>query len=689
MRLVVNMAARQKRQERTRLSRLSTPDEESKDDTTQRDRQTSDSSGSMVEIPPEGQVAPPRADSALSNDDWRHNRRPRRATVGYVKSSSIMTRPNRKEPSEKAHKPSHDNLRIDTTVGSQFGLCRYRDSAVSSEMIHSAPIKPQDAPSSRATSSGSDSSWNMVPSDHASKLTQRAADSTVVLFPRQGSSTRVRSSEEGSFEDLYPTLLMELRKVDKQTPPLHTRPWAAGDFTLLSAATSRDHTSEEFGEEHHSSQGALTPHTLASSRASSAAPNKAATAVQKAEEQERFAALIGRLHNSAHNMMGTHEHFLHDSQFPKVALPDAFDCPQLQKSPPATTKGLASYTGSGCTPKLNPEAPEFRHNFVLDKSPGHLPINQQHYQSSSGFVQHPETTISTAGHKSDSVAPKVPIDIFSHQSAHGLPSHGRFDNVGFPHPSLPMDDTSAPWQEDIKALRVCMQDIASKIEVLARATSPVKAEPPHWPGLHGYPSRFSAMQNQAQMSHLPLRPTSGSHPLPWTGRPPPGLTPKYFPPGAPMIPTLNHNLNQATPLVAWPHFAQQKRITPTQPLAKPQRVPQASSPTVPRPGLQCSNPPADSSHPPTLTKPAADNEHATSSAQKYTSEQVHQMFGPKPVRKPRGAPGPQQQQYEQYLEWKRTSDRQYAEQCRERQARRATREHLQQTANDSLMVCKY
>lgn len=56
-------------------------------------------------------------------------------------------------------------------------------------------------------------------------------------------------------------------------------------------------------------------------------------------------------------------------------------------------------------------------------------------------------------------------------------------------------------------------------------------------------------------------------------------------------------------------------------------------------------------------------------------------FGPKPVRKPKGpfrAGDPQQalqqQQYEAYLEWKRTSNTDYAQQCKARQARRAERQ---------------
>ncbi|KAH9892316.1 hypothetical protein F4778DRAFT_315734 [Xylariomycetidae sp. FL2044] len=51
-------------------------------------------------------------------------------------------------------------------------------------------------------------------------------------------------------------------------------------------------------------------------------------------------------------------------------------------------------------------------------------------------------------------------------------------------------------------------------------------------------------------------------------------------------------------------------------------------------------------------------------------------FGPKPVRKPKIANTEQQMQYEAYLEHKRATDRDFAMQCKERQARRAERQRV-------------
>lgn len=59
-------------------------------------------------------------------------------------------------------------------------------------------------------------------------------------------------------------------------------------------------------------------------------------------------------------------------------------------------------------------------------------------------------------------------------------------------------------------------------------------------------------------------------------------------------------------------------------------------------------------------------------------------LGPKPVRKPRGPPRPDirqtmhQQEYEAYLEWKRSTNIDYAKGCKNRQARRAERQRFQQ-----------
>jgi hypothetical protein len=70
---------------------------------------------------------------------------------------------------------------------------------------------------------------------------------------------------------------------------------------------------------------------------------------------------------------------------------------------------------------------------------------------------------------------------------------------------------------------------------------------------------------------------------------------------------------------------------------------------------------------------------------------MNSVFGPKPVRKPRGPfrPGDpvqakQQQEYEAYLEWRRANDVTYAQQCKARQQKRAERQQSSlQKSDDS------
>ncbi|KAI1653330.1 hypothetical protein F4813DRAFT_393778 [Daldinia decipiens] len=71
--------------------------------------------------------------------------------------------------------------------------------------------------------------------------------------------------------------------------------------------------------------------------------------------------------------------------------------------------------------------------------------------------------------------------------------------------------------------------------------------------------------------------------------------------------------------------------------------------------------------------------------------QAQIVYGPRPVRKPRGPQRPgdpvftqQQLSYEEYLENKRASDRAYAMQCRDRQARRFHRQRAQPSAGSQM-----
>ncbi|KAI1465908.1 uncharacterized protein F4812DRAFT_465841 [Daldinia caldariorum] len=73
--------------------------------------------------------------------------------------------------------------------------------------------------------------------------------------------------------------------------------------------------------------------------------------------------------------------------------------------------------------------------------------------------------------------------------------------------------------------------------------------------------------------------------------------------------------------------------------------------------------------------------------------QAQMVYGPRPVRKPKGPQHPgdpsftqQQQSYEEYLENKRATDRAYALQCRDRQARRFHRQRVQGSTVSQLAV---
>ncbi|KAI0005238.1 hypothetical protein F4779DRAFT_621105 [Xylariaceae sp. FL0662B] len=87
-----------------------------------------------------------------------------------------------------------------------------------------------------------------------------------------------------------------------------------------------------------------------------------------------------------------------------------------------------------------------------------------------------------------------------------------------------------------------------------------------------------------------------------------------------------------------------------------------------------------------VTKPQTENRPAGSGP---TPAYMNNPFGPKPVRKPKGPfragdmqQAQRQQEYEAYLEYKRATDPDYANQCRQRQARRAERHRSRNSTSD-------
>lgn len=140
---------------------------------------------------------------------------------------------------------------------------------------------------------------------------------------------------------------------------------------------------------------------------------------------------------------------------------------------------------------------------------------------------------------------------------------------------------------------------------------------------------------------------------------------------ATILPSINTDILPTIPQTNWvptilPH--QSNEQFPSLPPISPQRVPLAQ----PQPTTKAQQPIDLLPHIPWNSTQGLPQ--TTSFAGQPTRQQIMQIFGPKPVRKPRGPLRTgDQQQYEEYLEYKRASDRAYAQQCKERQARRATR----------------
>ncbi|KAI0134274.1 hypothetical protein BJ170DRAFT_192795 [Xylariales sp. AK1849] len=150
----------------------------------------------------------------------------------------------------------------------------------------------------------------------------------------------------------------------------------------------------------------------------------------------------------------------------------------------------------------------------------------------------------------------------------------------------------------------------------------------------------------------------------------PGLAPTVFNGDHALAPPLGlyPNPNTGAPLAPPPGFSAQG-------MNGPQMMPPLglSFPNIPQPGAPASQRP--------ITQPVAPAS---------TPVYIHNgAVGPKPVSKPKGPPragdpawGKGQQEYEAYLEWRRTQDPKYHQECKERQIKRAERRRSEREKSD-------
>ncbi|KAH7026121.1 uncharacterized protein B0I36DRAFT_414464 [Microdochium trichocladiopsis] len=373
---MVEMTAMQRQAGRPRRHlRSSSSDQDILGDASQRDKQTN------YNMESNGLHTSRQADSAFLNDDWRVNRRPRRATTGYAKSPAAAPFPSREPVADHTQRPSRHGLHVDTSVTDRFGSCRYRASPIDSVLIHSAPAREKQTAPVRVVSSESDSSWEMMPATVEVKSgslqkTRDAGRSTVTrrnipLFRlRHTSSMHSSSSDNECPSTLSPALFIELRQIGGHTAPFRPRPWGPDDLAVLESATSSVHSSEENVDTGYSSVSQGTSQTRTSRARLPDESNQDSKGDEVANEQARFSALIERLQKSASKKRNSPTGSVIEIRPPHLAAgPCSSGSYQLHISRPKTPAVLSASMTASNEAKLNPKAPEFRGSLLSAPEP--------------------------------------------------------------------------------------------------------------------------------------------------------------------------------------------------------------------------------------------------------------------------------------------------------------------------------
>ncbi|KAI8956958.1 hypothetical protein F5Y11DRAFT_364483 [Daldinia sp. FL1419] len=579
-------------------------------------------------------ISTPKASEAMMNSDWRNNRRNGSGAPLVMPATASVE----KTEFQKAGAKNAKKLTIDTTLVNKTAVRRYRDTPIDPDFIHSAPITKKDY-ETVDDEPGTDGSNSIRYSNNdatLSVLTPNAKTSTIRLEPLTPLTSE--SFQQFSFlRDHGHGLEDELKfgtngdahadessqkdmmvRVIPIAPPHHK---ATEDPVFPIAAVKAIKHSKRFtnaawdGIDQYFERNwtkLKVPHTagLPTEKLREEYESTRSPEVDAAKDQARFDALISKLQRSSASRINAQSTINVTSS--KGLGENMPPSKSVSHNPGSNDLGTKAPRNQGTT--LNPKASEF--------------------QISSGFgFSHQQNLQSYP----PDCSPNSPVK----QNSYGTTSSTDSSSGG----------TRSVTAEDIEKLYAFMIDLKAqmtRIEAGSQQRQSMTATSPI--------AQFNHIQSIASQLGLSMIPESQSRDTqgPQGFESGPGIWP-----GAQPMPNDQLSNNASAAFMAPPPLvgiqASQLPIVPPSTSHKPG----LGAPDLGRQGFVSLG---DPTHLPL---------HA----------QAQMVYGPRPVRKPKGPQRlgdvtftQQQQDYEAYLENKRATDRAYAMQCRERQARRFLRQ---------------
>ncbi|KAI6089922.1 hypothetical protein F4821DRAFT_275555 [Hypoxylon rubiginosum] len=523
---------------------------------------------------------------AILNDNWRDNQLDRRVYMPAVTAAPEQTEFQLTQSMKNIKK-----LSIDTDRASDYGLRRYRDTPIDPDLIQSAPLANKDYGGAHDKAQAHHTEEPQEPMHNAA-------------FPTPPSAAT--SPETPMSADIQVPLSADIT-VFESAKQLHWNKW---DTIPHTAGLPMDRLRFALDE-------ASTMKVVLEEGLFEVSPSMD----KKKDEQERFDALIAKLHKSRLASGRRRIQSYIDIKPPHWTKESGkSDIHGKSPSPDSAVSGVSDeVTKKG--PVLNPQAIEF-HSSI---SPG--------VSSSSNLCQQERKEISS--------------QLLTFHDSSSRDSNSSNDSA-LVEEMRQMNARVAEVMEEMKQIKAYQLSLQHSSYPIEQSRNPA--------------FNIQAQYGQGQgPAHAPTPASLGQYgPAPWSA-----VQPYNVP---------QHSLQQPMQQPQFSHYPHHLGPNGGMPNAQPWY------PTHPQ-GQQLqktSSPDRSRSRGPEA--PMAVGPHAGYGPLPLHA-QAQMVFGPKPVSKPRGdfCPGDprataQQVAYEAYLEQKRASDLSYAMQCRDRQARRAERQ---------------
>ncbi|KAI0601525.1 hypothetical protein F4775DRAFT_400586 [Biscogniauxia sp. FL1348] len=655
--------------------------------------------GVTAEKPP----APKRSE-ALLNSDWRNNRRHR---SGSSEQYELLTAPPDKlKFSNEETKAPQRKLKLDTAAAQSYGPRRYRESPIDPDFIFSAPATKQeflDALEEDDILSANKENFEIM--EPRGKLDQCAK-----------SLVRLESLPYHTRQQLEEIMNWDVSSTEPSSAGVTSNWSSATAVTPYGSAGTSDKEVNFPLAEIHAVKNSKRLHTvgwdgidkhirktlekLIEPRTAGLPVDKLRDEYKKGQQALAQKAVLDDSLTKDLKADGKHDGDGNQDPFQKTREEQSrFDAliGKLQKS--ASSRARAYCPAATSSSKLSPVAKNAENDAwpKLDE-----PVKKA--DISHAMEKKPLAKATTA----TSLNPKA-SEFFSAAQCQQLPQQQQLGGVSNISPIIPSPSDAKAKDT---APKLTMEELLSRIEELE---AQIKGQSPEESHHYVSAAAQALTQNfagQFDMGIIPQAPvamrpraqdTRVSVDLTGSGMNAmavaPGMAPSAFPQQMPfngggMQPAGVHQ-HDSMPLAAPIYQQGQNGHGPTPPAPTPAYP--GVHPAGPHVGGQAALPPRPDPVPfgPAFPQQNPQQNHQQNPAASSTPMMARSMFGPKPVRKPKGPfrPGDpvqamQQQQYEEYLEWRRHNDPEYAQKCKVRQARRAQRQRSGQDRSDSSDTAK-